>query len=182
MNDQQRKKIREWFAIHYGTDISKKTGLIAMENKPHFKTGKIKHLVKQYRNCHINVLPTDALEYSKPYETISSEDITSRCVVVDNCKIMQFALRTKFKANTGRGDILCRNAAIFFNNNYASDKANELMSQLVKVQQTGSTNWLFWVRKNHKEDFSCGEMRQWLRNSGQEIIEQLTCWECSWKK
>lgn len=181
MNENQRKKIREWFAINYDTDPSKKTGLIAIENRPHFKTGKVKHLIKEFKNCQINVLPKQALEFAKPYDTITSHDITSRCCVIDECRLMEFALRTKFKSNTGRGDVICRNGAIFFNNNFQKNEADKLMLQLVRIQETGSTNWIYWARKNHKSDFSCGEIRQYLRNSGQEIIEQLTCWKCCWK-
>jgi len=179
MEEYSRKAIREWFAINYGTCLSKKTGLIAIENKPHFKTGNPKKLIQTYKGNEVNVLPSAALEYAKQQ---SNENITSRDVVdVVNCMLIDYSLKNKLKAGTGRGEILCKNAAIFFNNNCPKEKADELMKRLIVIQRTGDISWIGWVRRGHKSDFSCGELRQWLRTS-QPDVEQLTCWKCRWQK
>ena len=46
LSEDDKKIIREKIIVFFGCDKQKKTGLIAWENKPHFKTGKIKELVK----------------------------------------------------------------------------------------------------------------------------------------
>lgn len=45
-SEEDKKIIREKIIMFFGCDKQKKTGLIAWENKPHFKTGNKKELVK----------------------------------------------------------------------------------------------------------------------------------------
>ena len=180
--DSKKKLIREWFAIHYCTCLSKKTGMLALENRPHFKTGILKEIITDHKASYNNVLPLMALEYLKekdqPQQTISHDNNTP---VIKACKLMDYCLNIKLKENTGRGEILFRNSAIFFNNNYKKDEPLRLMEKLATIQKTGDTNWLEWARTNNKKHFSCGELRSWLRISNQENVEQLTCWRCNWQ-
>jgi archaellum biogenesis ATPase FlaH len=55
-SEEQRKLIREYVIAEFGTDPTKKTGLIAIEYRPHFKTGNHKTLIKTVGKEH-NELP-----------------------------------------------------------------------------------------------------------------------------
>jgi predicted nuclease of restriction endonuclease-like RecB superfamily len=46
------KETKDFFCKKYGTDIAKISGktMIALENTPHWKTGKIKTLIEEYGN------------------------------------------------------------------------------------------------------------------------------------
>ena len=49
LNENERIKYREKFIEKYGGDMSKKSGWLALEWRPHFKTGNIKTLISEYK-------------------------------------------------------------------------------------------------------------------------------------
>lgn len=175
----QVKRAREWWIKRFNCDLSKKSGVIALEKHPHFKTGNVKTLIVSVDKG-INVLPRKCLNYAKNFKSNPAIMINSRRGV-ERCKLINLAMYVTLKRDTGRGDVLCRNAAVLFNSKLDDKEAKEMMRLLISAQRTGSLSWLDWARNNKKIDFSCGELRRWLRNTDQLKLEQLTCWRCSWK-
>lgn len=63
---EERRQIRLWFCKRYGTDTAKQSGGIAIECRPHFKTGKPKIKIIDNFSDRSNVLPPESLQSIRP--------------------------------------------------------------------------------------------------------------------
>ena len=75
LDDRQRKLYRKHWINKYKTDPAKQSGFIAMEWKPHFKTGKQKTLIKQVEE--INKVDVDLVVKIKQVIGVVNKGITS---------------------------------------------------------------------------------------------------------
>ncbi len=179
-SENERKIIRSWFIKETDTDISKISGLITIENRPSFKTNKIKQLIKSVDNG-INNIPTEAKKLLNQQRIINIPSREEQ-VKIKHCMLIDYSLKNKIKANCGRGNVLAKNAAIYFLNNFEKENAKMLFYDLISFQKTGDQSWLTWADKERKTDFSCRELRNWLRTAGLYNIEEVTCWRCPYGK
>lgn len=77
LSDKERFYYREAWIKKYGTDMAKRNGFIAMEDRPHFKTGNYKRLT--FTNNIINKIDMDLVR-----------EIKSRLFKIDNEKPKSF--------------------------------------------------------------------------------------------
>ncbi len=175
---QEIKLIREFYIKRYEGDLSKKGGLVAQEFKPYFKDGKtIKKLITKKGN-ELNCLSVECLDFVK-----GRLQRTLHCNVtninIKNCNLIDYVFKHKLKEDTGRGNVLAKNVAIFFIKQDIN-KAKEMLNIFYSVQGIiNKSDWITWVRNNNCSNFSCKELRGWLRETQKSGVEELTCWQCN---
>lgn len=178
METQEIKLIREYYIKRCDTDLSKRSGVIAQEEKPYFKGSNItKKLIKQVNNG-INCLSPECLLYVKRKLESSLQLEKEIHIEVKECNLINYVLKKKIKSGTGRGLFLAKNIAIFFLKNNPK-KAKEMLNIFYEVQgiKNGS-DWVKYVSNKGFNNFSCKELRGWVRSTQKSDIEELTCWMC----
>jgi hypothetical protein len=76
LSERERVKYREHMINHFNTDIAKKSGFIAMEDKPHLKTGNYKRLISQKEGINklnldiLTMIRKEMIKIKKPHEEI----------------------------------------------------------------------------------------------------------------
>lgn len=169
--DWQRKLAREFYIKKTNTDLSKRSGVIAQEEKPHFKSGRIKKLIEKVDNG-INCLSPECLAYLQQNRPLHSISQTSQ---IKDCRLIDYALKNKLNENTGRGSILAKNMTIFFLNKKVN--ARDWLNKFYAVQGINNgSDWTNWAKEHN--NFSCKELRWWLRQTQKSFVEELTCWKC----
>jgi len=112
--EEQCKLIREYVIAEFGTDPKKKTGLLAIENKPHFKTGKLKTLIKTI-DIGDNKLPSgvklflDGLKIITPYKPNIDSNVSILQKLKDSIPQgerngLLFKLACSFRSRGGYGE------------------------------------------------------------------------------
>lgn len=64
LNEDIRKTSRKIVISHFGCDTAKQSGMLALENVGHFKTGKIKSLIESV-NVGVNEFPEDTIKFAE---------------------------------------------------------------------------------------------------------------------
>jgi hypothetical protein len=178
-SEQERKLIREYYIKRYNTDLSKRSGMVAQEFKPYFKNEKIvKKLIQTFGNFTSNKLSKECLDYVKNKLKSSSLHGWYTDIKISKCPLIEYSLKNKLKGGTGRGRYFAKNIAIFFLKE-SKEKAKNMLNKFYSAQGiVGGGDWVEWACSNNHNNFSCKELRGWLRETQKSDVEELTCWRC----
>lgn len=173
-NEDQRKKIRESFIRIFDCDISKKSGLIALEYSNHFKTGNPKSLILSYIGNAENRLPQkfidDAMYIKKfkaptqPFEIEISKD-----------PVFQYVINNKL-GNGHRNNVLLKNLAIALYNNglrseevYSSNTCMRIISNMPGKTMGEISGWIRLCEQGKIKDYNIIEINKWIKESELDI-------------
>lgn len=176
-SDKDIKLIREYYIKKFGTCESKVSGVFARPGYPHFKSGNKVRYIMSISNG-INHLDIEALDYVKKKQPNNINPRHGGERKSNGCLLSEYSLKNKLRPNTRRGEVLAKNLAILYTNQYGRDKARELMRSFEIMQNTRGTEWISWVISNNRREFACGEIRNWLRKTQSVDVEELCCWRC----
>lgn len=171
--EMDRRKIRKFFIEKYECDISKSTGVLALEGELHFKgTGRRKTLVYVH-DLGNNKLPEDVLtrlESWKAREIREKEPIEINEEMLNKDPFLQYCLSHKIPPGIGRYNVVCKNLAVLMVRSGISDEQiNSLVNRILENmpdRRWGSTDfegWINAVKKGTYTEYNQEELFAWFQ-------------------
>lgn len=167
-DEETRTKIREILISFYETDLSKKSGWVAIEYAKHFKTGKEKTLFKEGVNKD-NKIPkfvwSRVEEQQKRIEKLLKFKIDNKWIKTD--PLLHYVLNNKLKSGFNRNNIVLKNlvcgAVASGLNESEIKRLGESIIENMPHKKIGE--WLGWIKKVKKDgmQFNPIEINKWIQ-------------------
>jgi len=173
--EEKRKKLRSEFIKSFNCDDSKKTGLLALENTPHFKTGRLKELLSKKDNGPNILHELEILEIKEPIISNNSSTIPSDVDAwTKNDPILDYLLNTpkeKMKKDIQKNTIVFKNMAVMLAQLPEKNK-NIYVTQI--SENTGHpinelNGWITKVLRGEISEYNKNELNIWIMDNDLSI-------------
>jgi hypothetical protein len=171
-----RQRVKAAFIRQYGGDPAKKAerNLIAIENAPHFKTGKPKTCILRM-HAGENELPAEVLDESRTrrISCVSVESTVGR-EWVENDPVLNYALNNRIPEHHRRDRTLFKNLAIGLVQSGVSAVemaflVDEIVSNCPAKTKAELWSWINMAREGRIRTYNKRELNRWIEEFGLPI-------------